>query len=324
VVSKKAFLFFSDTRNCCKGTILEKTALEEMTMEQKRILTDTAIKKFRKRLKKDEKSQSTIEKYIRDVRKFQQFLNGKPVTTETLLDYKMYLRESGEYKINSINSFLTAINYFCKKMEWKEVKVKTFRTQKSPFEPEEKDLTKLEYEKLVRTAYSIGDEKTALIIQTIGSTGIRASELRHLHVQNICDGQVEINNKGKVRCILLPTSLVEMLKKYIGKQNISQGCIFLNTENRPIDRKSIWRNMKRVAKYARIQESKVFPHNLRHLFAKEFYRKTGDIMKLADILGHSNVNTTRIYIRTTYKEHKRQLDGMNMVFPKRTLADRRI
>jgi site-specific recombinase XerD len=135
---------------------------------------------------------------------------------------------------------------------------------------------------------------------------------------------VEITNKGKVRCILLPSALVKMLTKYIEKRNISQGCIFRNTKNQPIDRKSIWRNMKRIAKYARIQESKVFPHNLRHLFAKEFYRKTGDIMKLADILGHSNVNTTRIYIRTTYKEHKRQLDAMNMVFTKRTLADRSI
>lgn len=290
-------------------------------MEHNRIVTQQQIKKFRKLLSQNEKSKNTIEKYVRDILKFQEFMAGENVTKNKVLAYKSHLEHCGKYKTSSINSFLAALNCFCRCMSWEDLCVKTIKVQKNLFEPEERELTRQEYEMLIQAAMQSGDEQTALIVETIGSTGIRIGELCYISVECLDGGVAKISNKGKVRDIFLPDSLTHVLRAYVAKSGISSGSIFLNTKQQPIHRKTVWRHMKRAAEIAGVPAGKVFPHNLRHLFAKEFYKLSGgDMMKLADILGHSNLATTRLYIKTTGREHKQQLDKMNMVVSRSTAS----
>lgn len=281
--------------------------------QKRRIITDKKIEFFRAELLREEKTANTVEKYVRDINKFKDYCDGKDINQKLVLAYKSWLQECGRYRISSINSYLVVLNHFCRVMGWGELCVKTIKVQRAAFEMEEKELTISEYKKLIYTAMEAGDERTAMILQTIGSTGIRISELKYIRVEDITDGFVDVHNKAKVRRILLPSALIKVLKEYAKRNHIKNGVIFYNERKQPLDRKNIWRHMKRIARMAGIPETKVYPHNLRHLFAKEFYKQTGDIMKLADILGHSNVNTTRIYIRTSGREHKQQLDEMHMV-----------
>lgn len=285
-------------------------------------ITDKNIEKFRAILIETEKSKNTIEKYVRDIRKFKKHIRNKNLNKEIVLSYKKEMEQSGQYRITSINSYLISLNQFFRCMGCPEFCVKTIKVQRTVFEAEEKELTMEEYRKLVNVANQMGDEETALVLQTIAGTGIRIGELEHIRVESLAEGIVDVHNKGKVRRILLPSKLIPLLAKYARKKNRITGPVFCNHKGNPTDRKTIWRRMKKVAVHAKIPRGKVFPHNLRHLFAKEFYQQTGDIMKLADILGHSNINTTRIYIRSTGIEHKKQIDAMHMIIMENKMSEK--
>lgn len=280
---------------------------------KEKIITEQNIARFEKELKKSEKTPNTIHKYVRDVRKLQTYADGRSLTRDLMIAYKKELEEQGGYKANSINSFLTAINRFCIVMKWNDLCIKTIKVQRTAFENEEKELTLEEYKRMVSTASRQGEEKTARLLQTIAGTGIRVGELSYINVACLQNGMVDVHNKGKVRRILLPSALQELLKEYVQKHNICEGAVFQNRNHQPVDRRDVWRRMKAAAMAAGVPASKAFPHNLRHLFAREFYQQTGDIVKLADVLGHSSIDTTLIYVKSTGKEHKQQLDQMNMV-----------
>ena len=260
-----------------------------------------------------EKETQTIKKYIRDVKKLMIYANGRSISKELLLKYKEYLEKCGNYKISSINSYLAAANNFCDVMGWTDIRVKMIKVQHETFIPENKELTMQEYERLVKTAYKKGDIRLALIIETLGSTGIRISELKYITAESLKYGMTDIHNKGKVRRILYPGELLKVLQKYAKDMNILHGCIFITACGNPVNRSNVWRMMKNICHDAGVREEKVYPHNMRHLFARIFYKIKNDIAKLADVLGHSNIDTTRIYIKSTGREHKRQLDRMNMI-----------
>lgn len=282
-------------------------------LQENRIITEERLQAYRLWLIQEEKRKQTIEKYVRDVRKLIDFLAGREVTKEMLICYKEYLENSGKYTPSSINSFLSAANSFCEQTGWDGLRIKAIRIQHQTFETEEKELNGEEYRKLIKTALKKGKEQLALIIQTLGSTGIRISELRFVTVESLKRGMSDVYNKGKVRRIMYPGNLVKVLHVFARKKNIRSGSIFCTKRGKNIDRSNVWREMKKLCKEAGIAEEKVFPHNLRHLFARCFYRLKKDIAVLSDVLGHSNVSTTRIYIKSTGKEHRRQLDMMHMV-----------
>lgn len=282
-------------------------------MDEDRVITQERKEQFRRAMRENEKSRATMDKYMRDLEKLASYLDGKQLDQERLVAYKGYLQECGLYKMASINSFLAAANYFCRVMGWHDLKVHTIRMQKAAFREEERHLTRQEYRRLVQTAEREGSRRLSMIIQTIGSTGIRVSELQYIDVACVYRGMANIRCKGKLRRILLPQSLQKLLKAYIKEQALEEGPVFQTAGGKPIDRSNVWREMKRLCSQAGIEENKVFPHNLRHLFAICFYQTDRDIVKLADILGHSNIETTRIYMKSTGEEHRRILDGMEMV-----------
>lgn len=280
---------------------------------QKRIITQDRLKNFEKILYKDEKSQATIEKYLRDVRRLENYLNGRELTKEILVQYKEDLQCCGNYKIASINSYLAAANHFCECMGWAELRVKSLKMQREIFQSENQHLTKEEYKRLVKTAYKSGKIRLALIMETIASTGIRVSELSFISVCSLEEGMTDIYNKGKMRKVIYPKTLVKILKNYVQKNGIMEGAVFQTASGKPVDRANIWKEMKQICNAAGVDERKVYPHNLRHLFARAFYQIKKDIAKLADVLGHSNIETTRIYIKSTGNEHRKQLDAMEMI-----------
>ncbi len=282
-------------------------------MNEDRRITTEKKEQFRELLRENEKSRATIEKYMRDLDKLEAFLGGEPLDKEKLIAYKAYLQESGRYRTASINSFLTAVNYFCQALGWHDLHIRTIRTQREAFREDDKYLTWSEYNRLIETAVKVGNTRLAMIMQTIGSTGIRVSELQFIDVACVQRGMADICCKGKIRRILLPQKLQKLLKTYIREQKLTQGPLFRTAGGRPMDRSNIWREMKKLCGQAGIAEQKVFPHNLRHLFAVCFYRVDKDIVKLADILGHSNIETTRIYMMSTGEEHRRILDDMKMI-----------
>lgn len=280
-----------------------------------RKVTKRRLEQFEICMIQAEKRKSTIEKYMRDVRKLQRFAGERDLTKELLLQYKDALYKSGRYHVASINSFLAAANYFCTCMQWTELHVKLFRIQQDAFLPEKRELSVQEYQRLIGTAMQRGEERLAMLIQTIGSTGMRISELPNVTVESLEEGMTEIYSKGKTRRILFPGELIELLTCYAGRHHIRHGCIFRTYTGKPLDRCNIWRDMKRLCEYAGVSPEKVYPHNLRHLFARRFYEINQDIAKLADILGHSSIETTRIYIKSTGREHKKLLDQMRLVYP---------
>lgn len=294
----------------------------DTAMQNSRIITSQMIAHFRRNLIMNEKGTQTIEKYIRDIKKLMKYADGQNISKELLLKYKEYLEQSGRYKISSINSYLAAANHLCAVMGWGDIRVRMIKVQRETFIPENKEITRQEYEKLVKTAYSKGDDRLALIIETLGGTGIRISELRYITVESLKYGMADIHNKGKVRRILYPEALLKLLKKYVKENKITQGSIFLTMRGNPVNRSNVWRMMKGLCRQAGISAEKVYPHNMRHLFARSFYKIKNDIAKLADVLGHSNIDTTRIYIKSTGREHKRQLDKMNMIIGKRIMENR--
>lgn len=276
------------------------------------ILTNRQIVSFRQHLKREEREQSTIEKYVRDVRLFEAWLSGRRVTAEIVTDWKNYLRTEG-YKPETINAKLSALNKFFAFMRWLECRIKYLKIQKKLFRGTEKELTKGEYVRLLETADALRKNRLALLIETICATGIRVSEVRYITVEAVRAGYADVALKGKIRTILLPAKLCRKLQKYARKQKIASGEIFLTRNGKGVSRRQIWAEMKALCKKAGVAASKVFPHNLRHLFARTFYRACRDVAKLADVLGHSSIETTRIYLISTGKEHTRQLERLGLI-----------
>lgn len=246
---------------------------------------------YERYLRSQEKSDNTVRKYLRDVRGFLVFLNGEEISREQVILYKEHLLKS--YKISSANSMLTALNGYLRYMDMKACYVSVYRMQRQLFRDVQKDLNRDEYQELVRTASRSKRKRLYCLLQTIGSTGIRVSELKYITVEALRSQIVTICSKGKARTILIPLSLKKVLEKYCEQEGIRSGCIFVTRSGRPVDRRNIWSEMKRLCKKTDIVNSKVYPHNLRHLFARCYYEKEHDLVRLADYLGHSSVETTR-------------------------------
>lgn len=275
-------------------------------------ITAQHIKNFQEYLWKEEKSEGTIEKYGRDVGAFVRWLQGRAVTKEETAKWKQHLVEKG-YAPVTINSMLSALNVFLRFMGWKELRVKFLRIQKRMFREQTRELQQEEYVRLLKKAYGLGKMRLGLLMETICSTGIRVSEVVYITVEAAHRRKAEIVLKGKIRTILLPSKLCSKLLKYARKEKIETGEIFLTRKGKSFSRYQIWREMKELCKQAGVEKSKVFPHNLRHLFAVTFYRFTKDIVKLADVMGHSSLQTTRIYLLSTDKEHIKQLNQLGLV-----------
>ena len=267
---------------------------------------------FERHLRLEEREPGTIEKYLRDVRAFAAWLEEKPLDKEAAVAWKEHLLASG-YAPSTINSMLIAVNRFFCFQHWEELRVKTVRVQRRIFRSREKELTKEEYVRLLEAAHTLGREQLALLMETICATGIRVSEVRYITVEAAQAGRAEITLKGKIRTILLPGKLRRKLLKYAKKQNTGTGEIFLTRTGKGMSRHQIWAEMKAICKQAGVASSKVFPHNLRHLFARTFYKVCRDVVQLADVLGHSSVETTRIYLASTGDEYVRRMDRLGLI-----------
>ena len=267
---------------------------------------------FERHLRLEERESSTIEKYLRDVRAFVAWLEEKPLDKETAVAWKEHLLTK-HYAPSTVNSMLIAVNRFFRFQHWDELRVKTVRVQRRIFRSREKELTKEEYVRLREAAHTLGRERLALLMETICATGIRVSEVRYITVEAAQAGRAEIALKGKIRTILLPGKLRRKLMKYAKKQNTGSGEIFLTRTGKGMSRRQIWAEMKAICKKAGVVPSKVFPHNLRHLFARTFYKVCRDVVQLADVLGHSSIETTRIYLASTGDEHVRRMDRLGLI-----------
>lgn len=270
------------------------------------------LRLYQQHLLAEEKSQATIEKYLHDVRAFVNWLDGRSVTKEQTAEWKAYLLAKG-HAPTTINAALSAVNSLMAFLGWDDCRVKFLKIQRRLFRDASRELSKAEYERLLDSARTLGRERLALLAETICATGIRVSEVRYITVEAIKEGRAEINLKGKIREILLPGKLRRKLKKYMSKQNYTSGAIFRTKKGKELNRRQIWAELKGLCKHAGVAAEKVFPHNLRHLFATVFYRTCRDIVKLADLLGHSNVETTRIYLVSSGAEHQRALDRLGLV-----------
>lgn len=259
---------------------------------------------------REEKSSATVEKYLRDTAAFLSYSVGVTITKEHTVSYKQFLQEQG-YAIRSINSMLASINSLLDFLGWSDCKVKNLRCQRQTYCAENKELTKAEYMRLLEA--SKNQEQLNLLLQTICGTGIRVSELKYFTVEAIRRGEVTVRCKNKTRTILVPGKLRKLLLNYAKCCRIQNGTIFITRNGKPLDRSNIWAQMKRLCKAAGVNPSKVFPHNLRKLFARTFYGIEKDIAKLADILGHSSIDTTRIYIMSTGTEHRRKIERLGLV-----------
>ena len=269
------------------------------------------IKFFKRHLIEEEKAENTIDKYLRDINEFYEWHNNsKIVTKDDLLDYKEYLKKS-RLKVSSINSKISSLNAYFTYTENENLKVKVLKCQKSLFGSKEKELTKYEFNKLYEVAKN--NDRLKYLIETIVKTGVRVSEVKFITVESIEVGKAIVDNKGKTRTILIPKKLCKKLKDYCKKQHINTGPMFLTKNGKSINRKQIWQMMKDLADKAGVPKLKVFPHNLRHLFAREFYKQTHDIVKLASILGHSSIETTRIYTKETEDECRVEIEKVKIL-----------
>ena len=281
-------------------------------MKKKLQLTEQAFDQFEDYLRHDEREESTIEAYLRSLTRFAEWADGRAVTKELAMEWKAALAESG-YRPISVNAMLAAVNKFFTCMGREDCKVKYLKLQRQMFRKSEKDLSKEEYQRLVQAAHEKGDLRMELILETICATGIRVGELKYITVEAVRAGVAEIALKGKIRTILLPQRLCRKLQKYAKQQKIASGKLFLTQDGLPVSRQYIWRKMKELCEVAGVERTKVFPHNLRSLFARSFYGSCHDVVRLADVLGHSSIETTRIYLMSTGKEYIRQLDKLGLV-----------
>lgn len=270
------------------------------------------MERFQCYLYEEEKSDNTVEKYMRDLLAFYQWLGEKKqIEKKVVIEYKEKICE--KYAPRSVNSMLSSLNAFFLFIGRHDLKVKTLKIQKQIFADSEKELTKPEYRKLLNTAQELKDDRLYYLMQTIGSTGIRISELKFVTCEAVCSGKVLIQCKGKLRIVFLPKQLCKMLKQYIKVQKIKKGPVFVTKHGNPLNRSNVWKMLKKICAIAGVSENKVFPHNFRHLFARTFYAVQKDIVRLADLLGHSNVNTTRIYTMETGVIHCRQIQKLGLL-----------
>ena len=277
-----------------------------------RFITEKQIAAFAIYLESEEKSKNTCEKYIRDVRAFASYMNGANVAKEAVIAYKNKLL-SENYAARSINSMLASLNSLFSFLSWADCRVKSIKLQRQIYCSEEKEMTKAEYLRLVNTAKRKGNERLSLLIQTICGTGIRVNELQYITVEAVKCGEAVVSLKGKTRSVFIVRELQKKLLRYAAEQKISSGELFITRTGKSMSLTNIWREMKNLCEQSGVNPQKVFPHNLRHLFARTFYGIEKDIAKLADILGHSNINTTRIYIITTGNEHRQRMENMRLI-----------
>ena len=274
-------------------------------------LQETMISPYETALREGEKSAATMEKYLHHVRQFVAHDAGRRIDKALVLEYKTRLGKL--YAPSSANAALAAVNGFLRFWGFESCCVKPFKVQKQVYCSEEKELTREEYVRLVRAAKEKSSERLALLLETICATGIRVSELPYITVEAAVRGEAVVHCKGKTRTVFLPAALQKKLRRYMQSQKIQSGPVFITRTGKPMNRSNIWREMKALCERANVAPSKVFPHSLRHLFARTFYSIDHDVAKLADLLGHSNINTTRIYIITTGAEHRRKMETMRLV-----------
>ena len=277
-----------------------------------RIITQEQIENFHRYLCSEERTENTVTKYLRDIAAFREWNGEQAVTKDRVIAYKQHLLDTG-YKVRSINSMLASLNSFFAFLGWNDCKVKALRLQREVYSTETRELSRAEYERLCRAAEKKKNERLCLILQTICGTGIRVSELAFITVEAVRCGEAVVSLKGKTRTVLLVKELQKKLMRYITDHGITTGAVFITKSGKPIGRTNIWREMKALCNDANVDPDKVFPHNLRHLFARIFYGIDKDIAKLADILGHSSIETTRIYIITTENEHRRRMENMHLI-----------
>ena len=274
-------------------------------------LTVTLIQRYAGHLCDQERSAATIQKYVHDLTALSTFLDGRPMTKGLLLEWKEGL--IGRYAPASVNAMLAAVNRFLTFLGRNDLRLRPLKIQRALFLPADKELTRAEYIRLVRAAQSRDNQRLALVLQTICATGIRVSELRFITAEAVQTGRAEVVNKGKRRAVFLPEKLRRLLKSYLRAQKITAGAVFLSRRGNPLDRSNIWRDMKALCQSAGVAPGKVFPHNLRHLFARTYYALEKDLSRLADILGHTSVTTTRIYTAESGAVHARQIGRLNLV-----------
>ena len=279
-------------------------------MEPRKI-TEETLAAFARQLGEEERSPATLEKYLREVRQFAAFLGGREVTRELAAAWREEL--SARQSPATVNGKLTALDRLLASLGWEDCRVKHLRVQRQLFRDSARELSREEYARLVETARRLGRGRLSLLMETICATGIRVSEVRYITAEAVREGRTEIALKGKIRTILLPGKLCRKLEKYARQKKITSGELFLTGSGRPKSRKQIWAEMQGVCRAAGVAPSKVFPHNLRHLFARCFYRVSRDVAKLADVLGHSSIETTRIYLISTGAEHARTLDQLRLI-----------
>ncbi len=277
-----------------------------------RTSTVEQIREFSRYLREEERETATIDKYSRDVKDFFIWLKDREISRERMGEWRGYLLQAGRKPV-TINGKLSALNKFFSFLGRNDCRTKYLKIQRRLFRSTEKQLSKQEYIRLMETAHSLGRERLALLMETICATGIRVSEVKYITAEAIRAGRTEIALKGKIRTILLPGKLCRKLKKYAGKRKIVSGEVFLTRNGKGMSRRQIWAEMKSLCEKAGVAPSKVFPHNLRHLFAQTFYRVCRDVAKLADVLGHSSIETTRLYLISTEAEHVRQMERMGLI-----------
>ena len=275
-------------------------------------LTQQQIQAYAHHLQMEEKSRATMEKYLRDVRAFARWLDGRAIRKELTSEWKGHLIAQN-YAPTTVNAMLSALNSLLEFLDLRECRVKFLKIQRCLFRDADRELTKEDYQRLLNTAHKLGRERLALLVETIGATGIRVSEVPYITVEAAQRGKAVIALKGKIRTILLPEKLRRKLLRYAKKQKTASGTIFRTKSGKELGRRQIWAELKGLCKYAGVEPGKVFPHNLRHLFATVFYRACRDIAKLADLLGHSSIETTRIYLITSGTEHQRKIDRLGLV-----------
>lgn len=276
-----------------------------------RTITGATIAEFRNYLILEERSAATIEKYTRDAKTFARFAEKREVTKQLVIAYKKHLQET--YAVRSVNSMLASINTLFTFLQWGDLRVKSLKLQQQIFCPEEKELSRAEYVRLCAAAVQKNNRRLYLLLQTICGTGIRVSELQCITVEAIRRGEVTVHCKAKTRTVFVVKELKKQLLRYAAAQGIKSGRIFVTKSGKPLSRSNIWREMKALCMKANVNPQKVFPHNLRHLFARVFYGMEKDIATLADILGHSSINTTRVYIISSGKQHRRRMENMHLI-----------
>ena len=275
-------------------------------------LTSKTLAAFVNQLALQERSTGTIQKYERDLQKLHDFAGEQIWEKTTLIAFKEQLLQQG-YAPASVNAALAAVNQYLKFMGFADWQLRFLKIQRQAFRNQDREMTGQEYQRLVECAKREGDVRLALLVQTIGSTGIRVSELRGITVEAVRKGQAQIRLKGKTRLILLPRELCKQLMSYCHKKKIKSGPVFVTRTGCPLHRSNIWRLLKKLALTAKVRAKKVFPHNLRHLFAVTYYKKYKDVVRLADILGHSSIDTTRIYTARSCGEQQRQIEELRLI-----------